>query len=116
MTADQDKGETPTAVLAVCINNRFSSDRPSCGPSGGAALADALEAGIRERGLAVKVDRVVCFGACYKGPNVRLVPGGAFYHRAGQDQIEAILQEAEERCGFVDDSDSNILTPVAPGT
>jgi len=98
MNDEADKPEK-TFTLAVCINNRFSSDRPSCGPQGGKAIADAIEAGVRERGIDVTVERLVCFGACYKGPNVRLVPGGAFHHYVTLNDVNAILDEAESRCG-----------------
>jgi len=110
--SDDNAATEPAFTLAVCINNRFSSDRPSCGPLGGKAVADALEAGLRERGLDIAVERLVCFGACYKGPNVRLVPGGAFHHHATVDDVPAILDEAEARCGG---RESGTETPAVPG-
>ena len=100
--------------LAICINNRFSTDKPSCGGLGGESLAAALEAGIRERNLAITLERLVCFGACLKGPNVRVVPGGAFHHHVTLDDVARILDEAEARCGRKSGHEDNAL-PIAPG-
>ncbi|MEQ8664349.1 MAG: (2Fe-2S) ferredoxin domain-containing protein [Rhodospirillales bacterium] len=111
--SEQDSAKQPP-FLAVCINNRFSTDKPSCGGLGGAAIADALEAGIRERNLAIRLERLVCFGACYKGPNVRIVPGGAFHHHATLADVPGILDEAEARCGRAPDGDAENV-PLAPG-
>ncbi len=100
-------------TLAICINNRFSSDKPSCGALGGKEIAAALEAGVRERGIDVKVERLVCFGACYKGPNVRLIPGGAFHHHASVSDVAAILDEVEARCGRTIDAEKTLPVPGA---
>jgi len=108
---DDDK---PTPVIAICVNNRLGADKPSCGASGGLALAEALEAGVRDRNIDTRVERLVCFGACYKGPNVRIVPGGQFHHNAGIDDAPTILDEAEARCGNRDNADTSEM-PVAPG-
>lgn len=112
MSAPTDDERKP--VIAICVNNRFSTDKPSCGDTGGLELAKALEAGIAERGLDTRVERLVCFGACYKGPNVRLVPGGQFHHHASLADAENILDEAEERCGKRTDTADGDL-PIAPG-
>lgn len=105
--------DAPNPVIAICINNRFSTDKPSCGTMGAVELAKALEDGVASRNLNTRVERLVCFGMCYKGPNVRLVPGGQFHHKATLENVEAILDEAEERCGKRADADDQLT--IAPG-
>ncbi len=77
--------------ILVCINQRLGDARPSCN---GRLLAEHLEAEVRRRGLAIPVERFVCFGACDEGPNLRFAPGGRFYHRVDFTDIPAIVDAA----------------------
>jgi NADH:ubiquinone oxidoreductase subunit E len=84
----------------VCINRRFRADEVSCAKRGSEALADALEAGIRERRIAIKLERSVCMGHCQTGPTVRLAPGGRFFHGPALSEVADILNELEALCGI----------------
>jgi (2Fe-2S) ferredoxin len=86
-------------TFAICVNTRYGSDKPSCGERGSIALAEAVEKGVRERRIDVTIERLVCFGLCTMGPNMRLVPGGAFRHGVAPKDIAAILDELERECG-----------------
>lgn len=103
MTANGDP--TPTTVR-ICINFRYRGDEPSCAARGSKAVADAIEAGVAERRIDVAVERSVCMGQCTKGPTVRLAPAGRFYLGTGLDDVEALLDELERRCGRRDDGDA----------
>ena len=85
----------------VCVNRRFRADEASCAKRASEALADALEAGIKARRIAIKLERSVCMGHCQTGPTVRLAPGGRFFHGPTLDQLDAILDELEGLCGTV---------------
>jgi NADH:ubiquinone oxidoreductase subunit E len=85
----------PVETVIVCINNRFTASRPSCAMGGSEKIADQLEAGLRERGLGVQVERVHCLGECANGPNLRLAPGGRFFHKVKLADVPAILDEIE---------------------
>ena len=74
----------------VCVNRRIG--KPACA---GAAIAEALETELRQRHLAIPVERAVCLGACDQGPNVRLAPGGRFYH---QVTVAAVAELVEDAC------------------
>ncbi len=78
-------------TLLVCINSRLAGDKPSCAGRGSEQLADALEQALVERGLAVALGRIKCFGRCHEGPNVRLAPGGRFWRGAGLRDVTAII-------------------------
>ena len=99
--------------FAICINRRFGSDRPACGSRGSEALADAIEDGVRSRNIDVTVERIVCFGMCNTGPNMRLIPGGAFHKNVDSDQVGEILDTLEDACGKRDVSTD---IPAIPGT
>ncbi len=102
-----------TPKFAICINRRFGSDRPSCGTRGSQNIADAIEAGVRERKINVMIERIVCFGMCNNGPNMRLIPGGAFHKDVSLDQVNELLSMLESECGQKDETDE---IPAIPGT
>ncbi|MBF0168013.1 MAG: (2Fe-2S) ferredoxin domain-containing protein [Alphaproteobacteria bacterium] len=88
----------PTGII-VCINDRFTASKPSCARGGSVAIADALEQAIAERGLALTLERLHCLGECALGPNLRLAPGGRFFHHVKLADIPAILDEIEKELG-----------------
>ena len=96
----------PQSVM-VCINRRFRGDQPSCAARGSEAIADAVEAGIAARRIAVKMERVICLGQCTKGPTVRFAPGGRFSLGIRLEDVPAILDELQALCG-VDDDESGL--------
>jgi len=63
---------------------------------GSKELADFLEDGIKERGLAITLKRSVCLGHCPVGPNVRIA-GGEFIHHATKDKLMALLGRLQDQ-------------------
>ncbi len=100
---DSNHAENTIQSVLICINRRFHSDQPSCAQRGSEALADAIEAGVRERRINVRVERIKCLGQCTKGPSVRFAPGGRFYLGTSMDDIAGILDELEHACGVRDE-------------
>ena len=78
----------------VCVNRRIG--KPACS---GTAIAEALEAELRQRRLAIPVERSICLGACEQGPNVRLAPGGRFYHQVTVAGIAELVDDACKLAG-----------------
>ncbi|WP_035053405.1 (2Fe-2S) ferredoxin domain-containing protein [Andreprevotia chitinilytica] len=76
--------------LAICINRRFESGKPSCAVRGSEALADAFEAAIAERGLDIQLMRLPCMGLCEVGPNVKEV-GGDLWSEVSIADVDLIL-------------------------
>jgi len=85
-------------TLNICINFRAGDLLPSCGAVGSKELADALEAGIAERGLPLTFKRLHCMGKCHIGPTVKLSHGGPFIMGAKESDVPQILDllEAED--------------------
>lgn len=83
-------------TIVVCNHTRELSGEPSCGGSGGEALAAAIEAEIGRRGADVTLRRIACLGHCENGPALRLAPGGRFFHRVEEGDIAEIVDRAME--------------------
>lgn len=85
-------------ILNICVNFRAGDLLPSCGAVGSKDLADALEAGITERGLPLDLKRLHCMGKCHIGPTVKLSHGGPFIMGAKASDAPRILDllEAED--------------------
>ncbi|MDX1594193.1 MAG: (2Fe-2S) ferredoxin domain-containing protein [Gammaproteobacteria bacterium] len=77
--------------LLICVNRRLNPETPSCAARGSETLAARLEGLLDARGLDVPVESILCFGACSRGPNIRIAPGGAFFHGVGENDLPAIV-------------------------
>lgn len=93
-----ETGQAPSTVF-VCINRRLRSDQASCAARNSEAIADALESGINERKIRVRLERSICMGQCTKGPTVRVSPGGGFYLGSSLDDVPHLLDELEQTYG-----------------
>ena len=96
--SNPDDEQPRPRILMICINRRFRMDEPSCAGRGSEALADRLEKEIQSRGINLTLERSNCMGYCRTGPTIRLAPGGKFYRGRSDDEIAALLMEAETRC------------------
>lgn len=90
-----DENQTRTTTLSICVNYRAGDRLPSCGARGSKELADALQAGIAERGLALALKRLHCMGKCHIGPTMRIWPGGPFVMGAAISDVPEILDRLE---------------------
>ena len=94
----------PNKVL-ICVNRRFKTDEASCAARGGIAIAEAIEAGVRERRIDIEVERFICFGQCNLGPTVKLAPGD-FILGTTPDMVDGILDQLEAACGIKEDDEA----------
>jgi (2Fe-2S) ferredoxin len=115
MKIAERKSDSKLTSLVVCINRRLSMDMPSCAARGSLARAEALERGVAERRIDVKVERMRCLGLCDVGPNLRLVPGGSFFSRVGAEDVPEVLDYLEKACGLRPESPQEEPLPP-PGT
>tara|TARA_B100000676_G_scaffold198103_1_gene194691 strand:- start:157 stop:420 length:264 start_codon:yes stop_codon:yes gene_type:complete len=68
----------------------------SCGAKGGRGMVAALEAGISERGLNWRVEKVHCMGKCHLGPTMRLLPDGPYIMGVKESDLTCVLDMLEE--------------------
>lgn len=81
--------------VVLCIKNRFKLNSRSCAGSGSEAMADELERLLAETGLGIEVKRVKCLGQCEHGPNLRIAPGGRFYHQLSMEDLPEVIAELQ---------------------
>jgi len=98
--ASRDSESPPLSTIVICVNERFGPKAVSCGGSDSAAIADAVDAGLKERQLAFEVDRIHCLGLCAKGPNLRFFPGGDWFNEVTVDDVPEILDRLETASGL----------------
>jgi len=89
--------------LMICTNRRFGADDASCAARSSLEIANAIEIGVATRKIDITVERSVCLGKCWKGPTLRLAPGGRFILGKTLNEVDDILDELENLCGLRDD-------------
>lgn len=81
-----------TRKLQVCTHLRVGPG-VSCGGRDSAALLPQLEAALQKAGAGIEVETVQCFVRCARGPNLRLLPEGRFWHGVTADRLAEIVAE-----------------------
>lgn len=79
--------------LLVCVNRRLGSETPSCAGRGSERLVARLTELCTAHGLEVPVETILCFGSCSRGPNIRLAPGGAFFHGVTEATLPELVAQ-----------------------
>jgi len=88
--------DTKKKELLICINQRYSLDKPCCALRGGVEIADELEKRIEAHGLDIKTERINCLGQCQKGPVARIAPGGKFFFGMKIDSLDEMIGDLKE--------------------
>ena len=81
-------------TVTVCVNRRDNTGglaMASCGARGSEAIAQAIEAGLAERGLSARFATIKCLGLCEKGPNIRLAPSNTWFQQLTLADVPAVL-------------------------
>ena len=77
--------------LLVCTNYRANPTKPSCGARGSKVLLSDLSQLLQQQNVAIIAEEVQCLGVCEMGPNLRLMPNGAFFNHVSVDSFEEIV-------------------------
>ena len=88
-------GTVPALTVLVCINERFHPSKPSCAGRGSREMLALLRARLDAASLPVEVRELHCFGRCELGPNVRIAPGGAFFHGVDAACVDEIVSAVQ---------------------
>ena len=100
--------------LMVCVN-MVGVNKPCCGKRGSVALAEAIERGVHDRGIALAVERIHCFNKCHFGPNMRIAPGGEFLHGVSLEGVPKVLDRLQLIAGRADQKQSVASSSNYPG-
>lgn len=103
-----DQPAAPVYKLAVCVNNRYSANKPSCAARGSERLLDELQKAVKDKGLTFDIEPFLCFGRCTQGPTMRFIPGGDFRFNVKASDIPEIIRSIEEHYG--DNAEKNEIS------
>ena len=81
-------------ILFVCVNKRQPHET-CCSHRAAEAVAAALKARVKERGLsrAIRVSTSGCQDLCSRGPNVMVFPDDRWYSGVTLEDVERIIRE-----------------------
>jgi NADH:ubiquinone oxidoreductase subunit E len=84
-----------TKKLLVCTNYRANPNNPSCAARGSKQILSTITQQLHTQNVSIEVEEIQCMGFCKVGPNLRLIPNGAFFHEVTDKKIAHIIKAAE---------------------
>jgi (2Fe-2S) ferredoxin len=78
--------------VLICTHYRANPNNPSCGARDSQALIPALEIQLQKHNIHLVVEESACLGLCQVGPNVRLIPNGAFFNHVSPASLDPIVK------------------------
>jgi (2Fe-2S) ferredoxin len=85
-------GSVYTKRLVVCVNERLGFQQKSCGGSGSRVLIKKLQENKALRELGIEIVEQVCLGRCEQGITMRIAPGGPFFTRVTEQDLEQVVR------------------------
>ena len=85
-----------TKKVLICTHFRANPNNPSCAARGSKQVITALILAIAEKNLAISIEESPCLGFCEIGPNLRLMPGGEFFHGVSDKDLSAIIKSTKK--------------------
>jgi (2Fe-2S) ferredoxin len=82
--------------LFVCTNYRANPTTPSCAARGSKVLLEQARVAMQEQNVDMPIEEIQCMGYCEQGPNMRLAPGGEFFHKVEISDINRIVKSAKQ--------------------
>ena len=83
----------PEKKLVICVNERLGFEQKSCGGSGSRALIKILQEKKTLGQIDVEIVEQVCLGRCEEGVAMRIAPGGPFFTRVTEQDLDRILHD-----------------------
>ena len=81
-----------TKKLLVCTNFRANPNQPSCAARGSKEIALALAQQLQQKNVKIEIEEIQCMGYCKIGPNLRLIPNGAYFHEVSARKFAEIIK------------------------
>jgi NADH:ubiquinone oxidoreductase subunit E len=78
--------------LLVCTNYRANPNNPSCAARGSKEIASELLQQLQQKNVKIEIEEIQCMGYCKVGPNVRLIPNGAYFHEVSISKFAEIIK------------------------
>ena len=84
-----------TKKILICTNFRANPNNPSCAARSSKEIMVALLQELKQKNLPITVEESPCLGFCEIGPNLRLMPNGAFFHGVSDKKLSAIIKSTK---------------------
>ena len=81
-----------TKKLLVCTNFRANPNQPSCAARGSKEIVVALARQLQKKNVSIEIEEIQCMGYCKIGPNLRLIPNGAYFHEVSARKFAEIIK------------------------
>ena len=81
-----------TKKLLVCTNFRANPNQPSCAARGSKEIVVALARQLQQKNVSIEIEEIQCMGYCKIGPNLRLIPNGAYFHEVSARKFAEIIK------------------------
>ena len=85
-----------TKKVLICTHFRANPNSPSCAARGSKAVITALTHALAEKNMPICIEESPCLGFCEIGPNLRLMPGGEFFHGVSDKDLSAIIKTTKK--------------------
>ena len=85
-----------TKKILICTNFRANPNNPSCAARGSKQVLAALTHALVEKNIPITIEESPCLGFCEIGPNLRLLPGGEFFHGVSDKDLSAIIKSTKK--------------------
>lgn len=86
--------------ILVCTNHRANPNTPSCHARGSQQVLAQLSSLLKQEDIKIAIKEVQCLGYCNRGPNVKLVPNGRFFHNVASESLKEIVNAAQLFCAL----------------
>ena len=81
--------------ILVCTNFRANPNHPSCAGRGSKEAALGLTRELQDKNVKIEIEESPCMGYCNIGPNMRLIPGGEYFHEVTDKKFTEIIAAAK---------------------
>lgn len=81
--------------ILVCTNYRANPNNPSCAARGSKEVLPKLAQQLQAQYVSIQIEEIQCMGYCNIGPNIRLMPEGAFFHEVSDEKLSEIIEAAK---------------------
>jgi NADH:ubiquinone oxidoreductase subunit E len=82
--------------IVICMQQRYAPNPVCCFNHGSMELLELLQAELSDANAHVDVVTSGCMGMCHHGPNMKLLPDGEVWNRAGHEQVLEVINRLND--------------------
>lgn len=78
--------------IVICMQQRYAPTPMCCANNGSIQLLAMVRESLETSGVRATVMTGGCMGMCQHGPNMKLMPDGLVWNRAGSEQVMEVIK------------------------